>query len=120
MVDFATVLAALDQDGGTDALATYIQVTKDTQADVAVGDPLADRVLNLSAETPGWRGTPSQLLSALNVDDNAEFRKGYKTARELSSNLRRLVPALRTLGVEVTFGKSGSQRWIRLDRVTPE
>ncbi len=83
-------------------------------------DPLADRVLNLFAETPGWRGTPSQLLSALNVDDNAEFRKGYKTARELSSNLRRLVPALRTLGVEVTFGKSGSQRWIRLDRVTPE
>jgi len=120
MADFATVLAALDQDGGTDALATYIQVTKDTQADVAVGDPLADRVLDLFAESPGWRGTPSQLLGALNVDDNAEFRKGYKTARELSSNLRRLVPALRTLGVEVTFGKSGSQRWIRLDRVTPE
>jgi hypothetical protein len=39
MADFATVLAALDQDGGTDALATYIQVTKDTQADLAVGDP---------------------------------------------------------------------------------
>jgi len=120
MADFATVLAALDQAGGTDALATYIQVTRDTQADVAVGDPLADRVLDLFAETPGWRGTPSQLLSALNVDDNVECRKGYKSARELSSNLRRLVPALRTLGVEVTLGKSGSQRWIRLDRVTPE
>jgi len=74
----------------------------------------------LFTESPGWRGTPSQLLKALNYDDNAEFRKVYKSARELSSSLRRLVPALRTSGVEVTFGKSGSQRWIRLTGSTPE
>ncbi len=121
MADFATVLAALDQDGGTDALATYIQVTKDTQADVAAGDPLADRVLWLLDMDPVWQGTASKLLSALAVEDKSpEFRKGFKTAKELSASLQALAPAMRTLGVEVTRGKSNGTRWIRLARVTPE
>ncbi len=121
MADFATVMAALDQVGGTNALTTYIQVVKDTQADVAAGDPLVDRVLWLLAGDTVWRGSASELLMALDVDDKpAAYRKGFMTAKELSSSLRTLAPVMRTVGVDVTFGKSGSKRWIRLARVTPE
>jgi len=82
-------------------------VTSDTRAGagVAAGDPLAVRVLWLLDMEPVWQGTASKLLNALAVEDKSpEFRKGFKTAKELSASLQALAPAVRTLGVEVTRG----------------
>src|SRR5262249_28825467 len=57
-------------------------------------------------EHEAWSGTSSELLEALNnlVDDITKRTKGWPTlGRVLSGALRRLLPNLRAVGVEVEF-----------------
>jgi hypothetical protein len=70
------------------------------------GDPLGDLVRGLAAE--GWTGTAKELLDALNkITPEATQRQNgwFKRPRQVSDALRRLAPALRSLGVDVVFGK---------------
>ena len=68
------------------------------------GDPVADVVL---AMVP-WSGTATELLAALNhqTPEHITKRKDwFSRPRQVSNALRRLAPALRKVGVEVTFAR---------------
>ena len=73
------------------------------------GDPVADVVRALAP----WSGTATALLAELNKrsPENVTKRKDwFSRPRQVSDALRRLAPALRRVGVDVTFKKSGTRR----------
>jgi len=66
------------------------------------GATVAALVREMMADRAQWRGSASDLLQ---VDTN---RSGYpKTPRALAGRLRRAQPFLRTLGIEIVFGREG-------------
>jgi len=106
MADFAEWAVAAERGRGAAPrfLAAYgaLQETSHQQAldGSAVGAPL---LAVLAAETAlgPWEGTAAELLRALNDQADDQTKRGKfwpKTARALSSELRRLEPALRGLG----------------------
>lgn len=118
MADFGKVVAALDRECGTDALAGYLQVVADNEVDAVAGDPLADAVKTLVDHENPWVGTSSELLAVLQKDDlPPEMRRGWRTAQELSKTLTKLTKGLRTDGIFIDRRKSGSRRLIRLSKV---
>jgi len=80
------------------------------------GDPVADVVRALAP----WSGTATALLTELNKrsPENVTKRKDwFARPRQVSDALRRLCPALRRVGVDVTFKKSGTRR-IEIQRMS--
>ena len=80
------------------------------------GDPVADVIRALAP----WSGTATALLAELNnrSPENVTKRKDwFSRPRQLSDALRRLAPALRRVGVDVTFKKSGTRR-IEIQRMS--
>jgi len=82
------------------------------------GDPLAD-VVRMLAEN-GWEGTATELLNEVNrrtPEDVKRRREWFAKPRQLSDELRRLIPALRKVGVTVIFpSRTGKRRGIRVRR----
>ena len=83
------------------------------------GDPVADVV---EAIAP-WSGTASELLAELanRTSDNITQRRGwFSRPRQVSDTLRRLAPALRKVGIAVTFKRRGHARTrlIEIERVS--
>jgi hypothetical protein len=65
-------------------------------------DPVAARVCEIMADTAQWTGSASDLLQ---VGIN---RSGWpKSPRALAGRLRRAQTFLRTLGIEIVFGREG-------------
>lgn len=79
------------------------------------GCPVAQAIVELADdnEISGWEGTATELIDELEkkVSDKVTRSKAWtKTPQSLSNRLRRLATTLRTIGVEVEFGREGHKR----------
>jgi hypothetical protein len=104
MADFARVLAALDQIRGTDSLGAYLRQRDHLAGDVLEGDIVGNLVQKIMENRPtAWVGNSESLLSSLRaVLDEGRRSQLPKNPRQLSGCLRRVIPALRKIGIEVT------------------
>jgi hypothetical protein len=121
MADFARwVTAAEPALGMADgAFLRSWQNYRDEALVAALADsPVAMAVKELVRHQGRWRGTATELLTALERSggDNM-FRDRYlpRTPNRLSNHLRRLAPALRQNGVRIEFSR-GRHRTIALER----
>jgi hypothetical protein len=86
-------------------------------------DPVAARVREIMADRAQWTGSASDLLQAgINVAGNTMVgnRSGWpKNPRALAGRLRRAQTFLRTLGIEIVFGREGrlGTRTIRITAI---
>lgn len=102
MADFARVLAAVDQVQGWNTLESYKSSARDAVADVLDGEPFAQAVVALvdSAGPGGVTLTAQELLDAVHAPDRLP-KKWPKDSTRAAGQLKRLAPALRTVGVDV-------------------
>jgi hypothetical protein len=117
MADFAVVVAGVDRVCGSEAFKAYEALTGRIAEEVIEGDQIAQAVLQLlddqraerlDVELPEWSGTASALLKEITPDKPP---KGWpESARGLAGVLRRAATALRTVGVDVTFGRQPGGR----------
>ncbi len=78
---------------------------------------LAPVVRDFARREQQWTGTATELLGELEgqVETATVKRKAWpKTASHLSTELRRLEPGLRAVGIDIEFARSGTGRQIRL------
>ncbi|WP_217710485.1 ATP-binding protein [Streptomyces sp. NA04227] len=102
MADFARILAAVDQVQGWDTLHSYKSSARDAVADVLDGEPFAQAVVAL-VDTAGADGvtlTAQELLDAVQTPERLP-KKWPKDSTRAAGQLKRLAPALRTIGVDV-------------------
>lgn len=77
-----------------------------------------------SLTAPEWRGRPSDLLKALNSiltnkgEDPQEKHGWPRTANRLGSDLRRIAPNLRAIGIDVDNGRTNGKRYITITKKT--
>lgn len=107
MADFARVLAALDEVTGWKTTTTYADSATDIAETVIDSDPFAVAIRDL-VETREWTGTTSELLAAITPERAP--RRWPRTVQAASGALRRVVPALAQVGVQVTFGRGAKGR----------
>ena len=107
-------------------LDTYSDNCKDAIAGVLEDSPVAVAVVKLMGITPGWAGTATDLLVALNGligEQSQKSRRWPKRPNKLSDALRTVAPCLRETGIIVDLGeRSGHDRVrkITLSQVAPE
>jgi hypothetical protein len=112
MADFARwTVAAL----GRDVLERYLDNHTAAISTALEASPVAEAILTFMADREYWQGTATELLEELNADVEEEIRRRRerlkawpKTGRGLSGELRRLAPALRARGIEVSFSRGSS------------
>jgi hypothetical protein len=101
LADFGRVLAALDVVLETDALATYLAQSDRVALDVIESDPFGAALAQFMLDHAEWRGSAQALLDA--VTPEGRLPKGWPmSARSAAGRLRRLTPALRSVGIELT------------------
>lgn len=119
MADFARVLAAVDKATGWSTLEAYKATAQDAVADVLDGEPFAKAVVDLvdRAGSDGLTLTASDLLEKVATPDRLP-KKWPKDATRAGGQLKRLAPALRTIGIDVDDSQRGpkpkKQRLYRL------
>ncbi|WP_199831780.1 ATP-binding protein [Streptomyces sp. ERV7] len=121
MADFARVLAAVDHVTGWHTLDSYKSATADAVADVLDGEPFAQAVVDLvdKAGAEGITVTASQLLEQVATPDKLP-KKWPKDPTRAGGQLKRLAPALRTIGIEVDDSQRGPKpKKQRLYKLTP-
>lgn len=108
MADFARVLAAVDQVQGWNTLDTYKATARDAVADVLDGEPFAQAVVALvdRAGPEGVTLTATELLERVPTPERLP-KKWPKDSTRAGGQLKRLAPALRTIGIEVDDSKRG-------------
>lgn len=106
MADFARVLAAVDKVQGWHTLDTYKASARDAVADVLDGEPFAQAVTALVDRYGQWTGTASELLDAVPTPEKLP-KKWPKDPTRAGGQLKRLAPALRTIGIDVDDSKRG-------------
>ena len=83
--------------------AAYSNNRRNAIENIVDADPVAALVREIMADRAQWTGSASDLL--LQVGTN---RSGWpKTPRALAGRLRRAQAFLRTLGIEIAFGREG-------------
>jgi hypothetical protein len=123
MADFALWGEAVCQAVGMrrsaflDAYAINRRAASETLLEDSPVVPILEEVIKPKGK---WEGTSTQLLDALNLRAEprvVQSRQWPKSPRGLSSALRRLAPALRAHGVDVTFPpRSKTARSITIER----
>lgn len=101
MADFARVLAGVDRVRGSDGLGTYLSQGRQVAEEVIESDLVAQGVRSLAERAVSWSGIAKDLLERLKPDP--EPRGWPRNPRALSGALRKVAPALREVGVEVTL-----------------
>ncbi len=125
MADFAVWVEAAAPELGWEPeqfLKVYERNRAGAIQDTVEADPVAAAARDFCHDEEDWEGTLTDLLTKLCSETKEEINrsKAWPTsAAQLSNRLRRAAPGLRSLGVEVTFGKRRGQRWIRL-RLLPK
>ncbi|MET8808135.1 ATP-binding protein [Streptomyces sp. NPDC004546] len=106
MADFARVLAAVDHVTGWNTQASYKATAADAVADVLDGEPFAQAVVDLvrSSGPDGITVTAAQLLESVTAPEKLP-KKWPKDATRAAGQLKRLAPALRTIGIDVDDSK---------------
>lgn len=85
----------------------------DAVENVIDADPVATAVCAMMAARTKWTGTASDLLGALGEAAGETVRKAKEwpaTPRALSGRLRRAAAFLRTVRIDIGFGREGSAR----------
>lgn len=102
MADFARILAAVDQVMGWETFKAYTASAQNAVADVLDGEPFAQAVVALvdKAGPEGVTLTAQEILDAVDTPDKLP-RKWPKDSTRAAGQLKRLAPALRTIGIEV-------------------
>ncbi len=113
MADFARVLAAVDRVLGGDGFARYSAQSAELAADTLTASPFTERLLRVSLDE---LTTASALLDKVTPTDPAwKVPRGWpKSAREVTTVLKRDAPALRKQGWIVEPGgedRSHSKLW---------
>jgi hypothetical protein len=127
MADFALFAVAAERGSGDKPafLSAYQRLRGDSHLQAIeaslVGPVLLRFFVDLKNEL--WEGTATELLKSLSLlarESDTKQKEWPKTGRALSGELRRLAPALRSLGHMVTFlGNRGKNR-ARLIRLVPK
>ena len=104
MADFAVWATACESTfrlAGTLETA-YSNNRRDAIENMVDADPVAALVREIMADRAQWTGSASDLLQA------GTSRPGWpKNPRALAGRLRRAQTSLRTLGIEIVFGRAG-------------
>lgn len=100
MADFARVLAAMDMALGTDAFTQFMAQAGKIHRDVVEDDAVATAVMSFMNARTTFSGTAKDLLAA--ITPTPPPKDWPKNARALGGHLRRVMPALRALGVNIT------------------
>ena len=104
MADFALWATACEsafRPAGT-LEAAYSNNRRAAIENIVDADPVATLVREIMADKAQWRGSASDLLQL------GANRSGWpKNPRALAGRLRRAQPFLRTLGIEIAFGREG-------------
>jgi hypothetical protein len=125
MADFAVWATACEsafRPAGTFEIA-YYKNRREAIENMVDADPVAALVRELMADRAQWTGSASDLLLAgTNVAGNPMIwnRSGWpKSPRALAGRLRRAQTFLRTLGIEIVFGREGrlGTRTIRITAI---
>lgn len=107
MADFARVLAALDKVTGWTTFDDYAGTAVDVAETVIESDVFATAVRNL-VSARDWEGTAGELLAAITPEKPP---KGWpKSAQGATGALKRAIPALSLIGVDVTKRERSSAR----------
>ncbi|MFW5916369.1 MAG: hypothetical protein ACOCTM_02730 [Bacteroidota bacterium] len=117
MADFAHWVTAAEPAIGWESgafLNAYENKRKQLNEITIEANPVASAVLRLMAHVKGqeWIGTPSELLSALELYTNERTVKSKewpKAPNALSNQLSRIAPSLQEKGILIERGKSGSR-----------
>ncbi|MCI3276260.1 ATP-binding protein [Streptomyces cylindrosporus] len=106
MADFARVLAAVDHVTGWHTQASYKATAADAVADVLDGEPFAQAVVDLvrASGPDGLTVTAAQLLESVTAPEKLP-KKWPKDPTRAAGQLKRLAPALRTIGIDVDDSK---------------
>src|SRR6185369_6888493 len=112
MADFALWVAACETGFHPEGAfeAAYLNNRRDALENIVDADPVAARVREIMADRAQWTGSASDLLLAGTNVGNAMVgnRSGWpKNPRALAGRLRRAQTFLRTLGIEIAFGREG-------------
>lgn len=121
MADFARVLAAVDSVLGTEGYKRYTKRALDLAADGLSGDPLAMAIRDTISTS--FEGTSAELLAHVTPDvEKWRPPKGWPaTARQTTTQLRRIAPSLRKIGWTVTdLGADNHRNALRWHVVNPE
>lgn len=116
MADFAEWAVAAEPAFGVEDgafLRSYGENRQSAHELAIEGSHVARAMRILIQRRPGWSGTATELLAALNTciyDRNVTRQSSWpKNARAVSSALRRLAPNLRETGIDVNFHRSGTR-----------
>src|SRR6476661_5102491 len=104
MADFALWVAACETGFRPEGVfeTAYSNNRRDAIENIVDADPVAALVREIMADRAQWTGSASDLLQ---VGAN---RSGWpKSPRALAGRLRRAQTVLRTLGIEIVFGREG-------------
>lgn len=110
LADFARVLAAIDEiDGarGADgaALSLLMGQRGSLSADVIDSDPVGGAVVRYMEGREEFKGTAGDLLVALTPADNRPPKGWPANPRAMAARIKRLIPALRGIGIEVIHNR---------------
>ena len=113
MADFALWATACEsafRPAGTLEIA-YSNNRRAAIENIVDADPVAARVREIMADQAQWTGSASDLLGVgahIGGNPMAADRSGWpKNPRALAGRLRRVQTLLRTLGIEIVFGREG-------------
>lgn len=105
-------------DGAFDA--AYSSSRQSAIEDALDGSAVANTLRRMMDTHERWEGTATELLARLDHLADTKIHRlpsWPKGAKALSSELRRLAPALRSVGIVTTWDRSASQRTVTLERV---
>lgn len=109
MADFAKWIVAAEPACPW-ASGAFLQAYAGNRADAVEatldGDPLADWLRKVGT----WQGTARELLTTLTEKTPDAITKGkdwHKSPRQVGDAIRRLAPALRQIGIDISWGRQG-------------
>jgi hypothetical protein len=114
MADFGRLLACVDEVTGSQSLDAYTAVGKRLMVEVVEGDPVAAAVRRFVVDGghDDWEGTPAELLDLIRPEHPP---KGWPAdATRLGGRLRRVAPALATVGVFSDVKRANGRRMVVL------
>lgn len=120
MADFARILAAVDQITDTSGLDRYIGQSATLAADTIASDPFLAAVTD--AVVNEYEGSAADILAlATPVSDRWRAPRGWpRSARSVTSILRRSAPALRSIGWTVeNLGSANKDKTVRWRLMAP-
>jgi hypothetical protein len=124
MADFALWGEAVCRGLGYDAnefLEAYRQNRQSATVSLLEDSRIGGAVQRFMENRQSWEGTATELLDELSVlvgEATAQSKSWPKTPHALSGYLKRLAPSLRTVGIDVQFGRDLSPSRRRLITIT--